>query len=40
MINLGLFPQPVIAQQEQQALARQIATTRIWTINRRSGDVS
>ena len=28
------------AQQKQQALANQIATTRIWTINRKTGDVS
>ena len=29
-----------LAQQEQQALANQIAATRIWTINRKTGDVS
>jgi hypothetical protein len=28
------------AQQEQQALANQIATTRIWKIDRKTGDVS
>jgi hypothetical protein len=28
------------AQQKQQALANQIAATRIWTINRKTGDVS
>jgi len=27
-------------QQKQQALANQIAATRIWTINRKTGDVS
>jgi len=28
------------AQQREQTLAKQIATTRIWTINRKTGDVS
>jgi hypothetical protein len=28
------------AQQRQQVLSDQIATTRIWTINRKTGDVS
>ena len=28
------------AERKQQALANQIATTRIWTINRKTGDVS
>ena len=32
--------QRLLAQQKQQALANQIATTRIWSINRRTGDVS
>ena len=32
--------QRLAAQQEQQALANQIATTRIWTIDRKTGDVS
>jgi hypothetical protein len=32
--------QRLLAQQKQQALANQIATTRIWTINRKTGDVS
>ena len=32
--------QRLLTQQKQQALAKQIAATRIWTINRRSGDVS
>ncbi len=32
--------QRLSAQQGQQNLAKQIAATRIWTINRRSGDVS
>jgi len=29
-----------LAQQKQQALANQIAATRIWTMNRKTGDVS
>jgi hypothetical protein len=29
-----------LAQRKQQALAEQIAATRIWTINRKTGDVS
>ena len=32
--------QRLAAQQEQQAIANQIAATRIWTINRKTGDVS
>ena len=32
--------QRLAAQQKQQVLAKQIATTRIWTINRKTGDVS
>jgi len=32
--------QRVSARQREQNLAKQIATTRIWTINRRTGDVS
>ena len=32
--------QRVVAQQREQNLARQIATTRVWTIDRRTGDVS
>ena len=32
--------QRLLAQQKQQALADQIAATRIWTINRKTGDVS
>jgi hypothetical protein len=28
------------AQQDRQALGKQIATTHVWTINRRTGDVS
>ena len=32
--------QRLSAQQREQNLAKQIATTRIWTINRRTGDVS
>jgi hypothetical protein len=32
--------QRLLAQQKQQALAKQIAATRIWTINRKTGDVS
>jgi hypothetical protein len=33
-------PQKLSAQQREQNLAKQIATTRIWTINRKTGDVS
>ena len=32
--------QRLSAQQKEQNLAKQIATTRIWTINRKTGDVS
>ncbi len=32
--------QRLAAQQKQQNLAKQIAATRIWTINRKTGDVS
>jgi hypothetical protein len=32
--------QRLLAQQKQRALANQIAATRIWTINRKTGDVS
>jgi hypothetical protein len=32
--------QRLASQQREQALAKQIATTRIWTINRKTGDVS
>ena len=32
--------QRLAGQQKQQALANQIAATRIWTINRKTGDVS
>jgi hypothetical protein len=32
--------QRLLAQQKQQALANQIAATRIWAINRKTGDVS
>ena len=32
--------QRLSAQQREQNLAKQIATTRIWTINRKTGDVS
>ena len=35
-----LVQQRLLAQQKQQALANQIAATRIWTINRKTGDVS
>jgi hypothetical protein len=35
-----LAQQRLAAQQKQQALANQIAATRIWTINRKTGDVS
>jgi hypothetical protein len=36
----GFVQQGLLAQQKQQALANQIAATRIWTINRKTGDVS
>jgi hypothetical protein len=35
-----LAQQRLVAQQKQQALANQIAATRIWTIDRKTGDVS
>ncbi|HEY5214644.1 MAG TPA: TraI/MobA(P) family conjugative relaxase [Acidobacteriaceae bacterium] len=35
-----LAEQRLVAQREQQALAKQISTARIWTIDRRTGDVS
>ena len=35
-----LAQQHLAAQQKQQALANQIAATRIWTIDRKTGDVS
>ena len=35
-----LAEQRIAAQQKQKVLANQIAATRIWTINRRTGDVS
>jgi hypothetical protein len=35
-----LAQQRLSAQQKEQNLANQIATTRIWTINRKTGDVS
>jgi len=35
-----LAQQRIAAQQKQQDLASQIAATRIWTINRKTGDVS
>jgi hypothetical protein len=35
-----LARQRLAAQQKQQALANQIAATRIWTIDRKTGDVS
>jgi len=35
-----LVQQGLLAQQKQQALANQIAATCIWTINRKTGDVS
>ena len=39
--NWADFAQQLLsAQQKEQNLAKQIATTRIWTINRKSGDVS
>jgi hypothetical protein len=34
------FAQQISAKQREQNLAEQIATTRIWTINRKTGDVS
>jgi hypothetical protein len=37
---IDLAQQRLAAQQEQQALANQIAATRIWTIDRKTGDVS
>jgi hypothetical protein len=36
----GLAQQRLSAQQWEQNLAQQIAATRIWTINRKTGDVS
>jgi len=36
----GFEQQRLAAQQREQTLANQIATTRIWTINRKTGDVS
>ncbi len=35
-----LAQQRLASQQKEQALANQIAATRIWTINRKTGDVS
>jgi hypothetical protein len=35
-----LAEQRLVAQREQQALAKQISTARIWTIDRKTGDVS
>jgi hypothetical protein len=35
-----LAQQRLVTVQRQQDLAKQIATTRIWTINRKTGDVS
>ena len=35
-----LAQQRLVIEQKQQALANQIAATRIWTINRKTGDVS
>jgi hypothetical protein len=35
-----LAQQRLVAGQKQQALAKQIAATRIWAINRKTGDVS
>ena len=35
-----LARQRLSAQQREQTLAKQIATTQIWTINRKTGDVS
>jgi uncharacterized protein GlcG (DUF336 family) len=37
---VDLAQQRLAAQQEQQALANQIAATRIWKIDRKTGDVS
>jgi hypothetical protein len=37
---VDLAQQRLVDQQEQQDLANQIAATRIWTINRKTGDVS
>ena len=39
-IGPGLAQQRLAAEQKQQVLANQIAATRIWTINRKTGDVS
>ena len=36
----GFAQQRLASQQKEQALANQIAATRIWTINRKTGDVS
>ena len=36
----GLAQQRIAVQQKQHVLANQIAATRIWTINRKTGDVS
>jgi hypothetical protein len=36
----GFEQRQLAAQQKQQILANQIAATRIWTINRKTGDVS
>jgi hypothetical protein len=36
----NIVQQRFSAQQREQSLAKQIATTRIWTINRKTGDVS
>jgi hypothetical protein len=35
-----LAQQRLVAQREQQALAKQISTARVWTIDRKTGDVS
>jgi hypothetical protein len=35
-----LAQQRLVAEQKQQALAKQVATTRIWAIDRKTGDVS
>jgi hypothetical protein len=37
---VDLAQQRLAAQQEEQALANQIAATRIWIIDRKTGDVS
>jgi hypothetical protein len=37
---VNFVQQRLSAQQREQNLAKQIATTRIWTINRKTGDVS